>query len=332
MYTQAKRSRWSWVLVAFLALALVGSSALAEEKQPPEGKVAVVNGSVITRADFDREMSRVRQRLFSMGKPPSDSQLAKIKKEVLESLIGRELLYQESEKKGVIVDEAAVNEELSKLKERFPSEAEFRSILSRANLSETAFKSELKHGMAIQQFIDKQFVQKITVSDEESKTYYDSHPDLFKQPERIRARHILIKVDPGADESQKAEARKKIKEIQEKVQKGEDFAALAKESSEGPSSAKGGDLGYFRRGQMVKSFEEAAFRLQPGEVSEIVETGYGYHLIMVIDKKPETTIAYKDVKDRLEQHLKREKVRKEVSLYVEKLEEKAKVERFLTKD
>jgi peptidyl-prolyl cis-trans isomerase C len=170
------------------------------------------------------------------------------------------------------------------------------------------------------------------VSDEESKTYYDSHPDLFKQPERVRARHILIKVDPGADESQKAEARKKIKEIQEKVQKGEDFAALAKESSEGPSSAKGGDLGYFRRGQMVKSFEEAAFRLQPGEVSEIVETGYGYHLIMVIDKKPETTIAYKDVKDRLEQHLKREKVRKEVSLYVEKLEEKAKVERFLTKD
>jgi peptidyl-prolyl cis-trans isomerase C len=345
MYMQAKRSRWSWVLVAFLALALVGSSALAEEKQPPEGKIAVVNGSVITRADFDREVSRVRQRLFSMGKPPSDSQLAEIKKEVLESLIDRELLYQESEKKGVIVDEAAVNEELRvivdeaavneelrKLKERFPSEAEFKSVLSRANLSEVAFKSELKHGMAIKQFIDKQFVQKITVSGEESKTYYDSHPDLFKQPERVRARHILIKVDPGADESQKAEARKKMKEIQEKVQKGEDFAALAKEFSEGPSSAKGGDLGYFRRGQMVKPFEEAAFPLQPGEVSEIVETGYGYHLIMVIDKKPETTIAYKDVKDRLEQHLKREKVRKEVSLYVEKLEEKAKVERFLTKD
>ncbi len=329
---QAKRSRWSWGFVAFLALALIGSSGLAGGKQPPEGKVAVVNGSVITRADFDREMSRVRQRLLSMGKPPSDSQLAEIKKEVLESLIGRELLYQESEKKGVIVDEAAFNEELRKLKERFPSEAEFKSALSRANLSEAAFKSELKRGMAIQQFIDKQFVQKITVSDGESKTYYDSHPDLFKQAERVRARHILIKVDPGADESQKAEARKKMKEIQEKVQKGEDFAALAKEYSEGPSSARGGDLGYFRRGQMVKPFEEAAFRLQPGEVSETVETEYGYHLIMVVEKKPGTTIAYKDVKDRLQQHLKREKVRKEVSLYVEKLEEKAKVERFLTKD
>jgi peptidyl-prolyl cis-trans isomerase C len=332
MYMQAKRSRWSWVLVAFLALALVGSSTLAAEKQPPEGKVAVVNGSVITRADFDRDMSRVQQRLFSMGKPPSDSQLSEIKKEVLENLIKRELLYQESQKQGITIDEAAVNEQLRKLKERFPSETEFKNALSSANLSEAAITSEFKRGMAIQQFVDKQFVQKITVSDEESKAYYDSHPDLFKQPEQVRARHILIKVDPVGDESQKAETRKKIEEIQKKVQKGEDFETLAKEFSEGPSSAKGGDLGYFRRGQMAKPFEEAAFMLRQGEVSSIVETKYGYHLIKVIDKKPGTTIAYEDIKKRLEQHMKRDKVQKEVSLYVEKLKEKAKVERFLTED
>ena len=113
---------------------------------------------------------------------------------------------------------------------------------------------------------------------------------------------------------------------------GEEFAVLAKEFSEGPSSANGGDLGNFRRGQMVKPFEEAVFTLRPGEVSDIVETEFGYHLIKVIDKKPETTIAYEDIKDRLEQHLKQEKVQREVSLYVEKLKEKAKVERFLTED
>ena len=329
---RARKIGWVSVLGAILALALVGSSALAGEKQAPEDKVAVVNGSVITRADFDREVSRVQQRLFRMGKPSSDSQLSEIKKEVLKNLINRELFYQESQRQGIIVDEAAVNEQLRKLKERFPSEAEFKSALSKANLSEDALKSQFKRGMAIQQFIDKQFVQKITVSDKDSKAYYDSHPDLFKQPEQVRARHILIKVDPGGDESQKVEARKKMEKIQGRVQKGEDFAALAKEFSEGPSSAKGGDLGYFGRGQMVKPFEEAAFTLRPGEVSDIVETKFGYHLIKVMDKKPETTVAYEDIKDKLERHLRQEKVQRKLSLYVEKLKEKAKVERFLTKD
>ncbi|MFB0521729.1 MAG: peptidylprolyl isomerase [Desulfatiglandales bacterium] len=326
---EAKHSRWFWGPLTVLALALVASPVMAGEKQPPEGKVAVVNGSVITRGDFDREMSRVKQRFFRMGKLPGDSELSEIKKQVLESLINRELLYQESQKQGISVADETINEQLKKLKERFSSEAEFKSALSEANLSEAAIKSQFKQGMAIQQFIDKEFVQKITVSDKESKTYYDSHPEVFKQPGQVRASHILIKVDPGADESQKAEARRKLEKIQGKLQNGEDFAALAKEFSEGPSSANGGDLGYFKRGQMVKPFEEAAFTLEPGKVSEIVETEFGYHLIKVIDKKPGKTIAYEDIKGTLERHLKQEKVQEEVGLYVEKLREKAKVERFL---
>jgi peptidyl-prolyl cis-trans isomerase C len=329
---EIEHSRWLWAPVAVLALVSIASPAMAGQKPPPGDKMAVVNGSVITRADFDREMSRVQKRLLSMGRPVSASQLSAIKERVLEGLIGRELLYQESQKQGITVQEAAINEQVSKLKDRFSSEAEFNRAVSEANLSEAAIKSEFKRGMAIQQFIDKQFVQKITVPDKESKAYYDSHPDVFKQPEQVRARHILIKVDPGADESQKVEGREKLKKVQEKLQNGEDFATLAKEFSEGPSSAKGGDLGYFGRGQMVKPFEEVAFTVKPGEVSDIVETKYGYHLIKVIDKKPETTIAYEDVKGKLEHHLKQEKVQTEVSLYVEKLKEEAHVERFLAED
>ena len=327
-----KQGRWFCPLVTVLAAALLIYPALAGEEQAPEDKVAVVNGSVITRADFDGEMSRVQQRLRRMGKPFSDSQLSEIKKQVLENLINRELLYQESQKQGITVDEAAINEQVRKLKERFSDEAKFKSALSKANLSEAALRLQFKRGMAIQQFIDKQFVQRITVSGEESRAYYDGKPDLFKQPEQVHASHILIKVDPGADESRKAEARKKLEMIQEKLKKNEDFAALAKEFSEGPSSVKGGDLGYFRRGQMVKPFEEAAFALKPGEVSDIVETTFGYHLIKVIDKKPETTIVYKDVKDKLEGYLKQEKVQEEIKLYVEKLKEKAKVEKFPVED
>jgi peptidyl-prolyl cis-trans isomerase C len=147
----------------------------------------------------------------------------------------------------------------------------------------------------------------------------------------VQASHILIKVDPQADESQRAEARKKIEEIKKKLGKGGDFAALAKEFSQCPSGSKGGDLGYFRRGQMVKAFEEAAFALKRGEVSDLIETKFGYHLIKAIDKKPETTIAFEEIKSKLGRYLKQNKVQEEVRQYVEKLKEKVKVERFLKK-
>jgi len=290
----------------------------------------VVNGSVITQRDFDSEMAGVHRELASRGQLLNASQLAETKRKVLEELINRELLYQESQKKGIKVDEAAVDEQMRKLKDRFPSEAEFKTALSKMNLSEAALKSTIARGMAIQRFVDKQFVQNTAISDEESKNYYDSHPDMFMEPEKVKASHILIKVDAEADETQRTQARRKLEKIQQKLEKGEDFAALAKEFSEGPSSARGGDLGYFRRGQMVKPFEDAAFALKPGEVSGIVETRFGYHLIKSGDKKPATKIAYEDIKERLQQHLKGEKVRKEVSLYVELLKGKAAVERFLT--
>ena len=327
----SEHGRYFRVLVTTLVLLLLASpTLLAGQKEPSKDTVAVVNGVEISRADFDAEISRARQQFAGMGQPISGERLSEIKKDVLENLIGRELLYQTSQKHGIKVDEAAINNQLAMLKKRFPSEAEFNKVLSKNNLSEAAMRAQLERNTAIKEFIDKQFVQKVTISDKESKAYYESNPEYFKQPEQVQASHILIKIDSKVDESQKAQARKKIENIQKRLQKGEDFAALAKESSQCPSKAKGGDLGYFQRGQMVPAFEQVAFALKPGAVSDIVETKFGYHLIKVIGKKPETTIPYKDVKDKLEQHLKREKIQKEVTLHVEKLNEKAKVERFST--
>jgi peptidyl-prolyl cis-trans isomerase C len=136
-------------------------------------------------------------------------------------------------------------------------------------------------------------------------------------------------VQADAPDDQKAAARKKIESVQQKVKKGEDFATLAKTYSEGPSGPRGGDLGYFKRGQMVKPFEEAAFRLKPNETSEIVETQFGYHLIKVNDKKPAKTMTYAEVKDRLNEHLKKQKSDSEANAYIKTLRKDAKIEKFL---
>jgi len=327
---RTKLVRLFWALIAGLSLLWIALPALASEKKALEGKVAVVNGVVINQEDFDREMGGVQQRLLASGRSLSDSQLLELRKNVLENLINLELLYQGAKKSGVKVGDAVIKDHLKTLKKRFGSKKEFKKALENMNLSEAALRVQTKKTLTVKQFVDKQVVQDIAVSDKELRAYYDSHPESFRQPEQVKASHILIKAGPQAKESEKALARKKLKEAQQRLGKGEDFAVLAKEVSEGPSSARGGDLGYFGRGQMVKPFEETAFALKPGEVSDIVETNFGYHLIKCTDKKPKTTIAYEDVKDKLHQYLKQQEMREKVGLYVEELKRKAKVERFLT--
>jgi peptidyl-prolyl cis-trans isomerase C len=302
---------------------------LAEDTKPPTDKAAVVNGTVITQDELDSQMNMVVDRLQASGRFPDVSQLEEIRGQVLENLIARELLYQESQKKGIKISEEEVNEQLVSLKGQFPNEEEFNKALKRMNLTEASIKEKLARDLSLKKLIDHEVAPKVKLSDMDIRAFYENNPETFKQPERVKASHILVKVDPKADASQKAEAQKKIDLVQAKLQKGEDFGALAKEYSEGPSGPKGGELGYFTRGQMVKPFEDAAFAMKPGEVSGKVETRFGYHLIKVTDKTPETTMSYDDVKDRLGEFLKQKKMQEEINVYVKRLEEQAKIERFV---
>jgi peptidyl-prolyl cis-trans isomerase C len=318
-----------WRLLIVLTLITLASPAYVGESQSAEQKVAVVNGTVINQPEFDNEMNRVLERLQRTGRFPNDLERSQIKKQVLENLIARELLYQESQTKGIKVDQKEIEAQVTALKGRFPSEVEFKNALSTMNLTEADLRFQFERDLAIRKLLDDQIGGKITVSEKESKAYYDNNLESFKKPEQVRASHILIKVDPEAEEAKKAEARTKIESLQAKLKKGEDFGALAKEYSEGPSGPKGGDLGFFGRGQMVKPFEEAAFSMKPGQVSGMVETRFGYHLIMVAERTPESTLSYEEVKDRLEQYLKQQKVQEAIAAYVETLQGKAKIERFV---
>ncbi len=314
---------------AVFALILVFLPAMAQEQASPEKNAAIVNGVAIPMEQYTKELNIQINRVSQQGRQVTDDQMAELKKNILESLIEREVLYQQSQKSGIQITDQKVDDQLADIKKRFPNEAEFKNALSRMKLSEDEVKGQIKRGLSIKELIDQQITSKIVITDEESKAYYDKNQQMFKQPEQIKASHILIKVDAKADEAKKTEARKKIEEVQQKLKDGGDFADLAKEYSEGPSSTKGGDLGYFKRGQMVKPFEEAALALKPNEVSDVVETRFGYHLIKVFDNKPEQTLAYADVKDKIIQRMKQEKVEKEADQYLEKLKKEAKLEKFL---
>ena len=326
---KSANSKKFYQITAIFVLALFCIPVMAADQKPAGDKVAEVNGVAISRAQFDKELNVHLQRVARQGQQVSDEQMVTLKKDILEGLIEREVLYQESQKAGIKVSDQKVDEQMAGIKKRFPSEEEFTKALAGMNLTEAEVKSQIQRGLAIRELIDQKVANKIVITDEETKAYYTANPQLFKQQEQVKASHILIKVEPTADDATKAAARKKIEDIQQKLKDGGDFAELAKEYSEGPSGPRGGDLGYFRSGQMVPPFEKAAFSMQPNEVSDLVETRFGYHLIKVYEKKPEQTLAYADVKDKIAQRLKQEKVEKDATLYVDNLKKSAKVEKLM---
>ena len=316
-------------ITAILTLVLFFLPAMATDQKPSDEKVAVVNGVVISRIQFDKELKVHLERVSRQGGQITDDKMEDLKKDILEGLIEREVLYQESQKAGIKITDQKVDDQVAAIKKRFPNEEEFNKALATMGLTEEDVREQIQHGLAIRELIDQKVANKIVITDEETKAYYDANLQLFNQPEEVKASHILIKVEPTADDATKAAARKKIEDLQQKLKDGGDFAELAKENSEGPSNTRGGDLGYFKRGQMVKPFEDAAYSMKIDEVSDLVETRFGYHLIKVYDKKPEQTLAYADVKDKIAQRLKQEKVEKDATRYVEDLKKGAKIEKSL---
>lgn len=335
---QGEQTRRIGLLTACLLLLLsiaftVQAEETTEKKGADQEAVAKVNDAAITKQDLEREVSVILQQLSQMGRPvPTGPQLNELKATVLEGLIEGELLYQESQKAGITVNDDDIEEKILGLKSQFPSEVAYKQALDTMQTTEPELKTRLRKSLAIQKLVEQKVGNKIKVDDQTAKAFYEANLDQFKQPEQVKASHILITVDPGADDAAKEAAREKIKSIQKQVTDGEDFAELAKTHSQGPSSVRGGDLGYFRRGQMVKSFEEAAFSMKAGEVSDIVETQFGFHLIKVFDKKPQSVAGYDEMKYRIIDYLKQQETEKTMTAFVEDLKEDAKISRMTPKD
>lgn len=318
------------LMICLMATVLMGGSAAmaaddaAKDVPPSKAYIAKVNGVEISNTDLERKFNLIKERYASMGMPLEDSKLQEFRKNILNSLIEQEILYQESVAQGIKIDPAIVKTELENFKKQFETEDAFKKQITEMNFTEEIILTQIGRSKSIQQFISDKIMPDIKVSEADAQKYYDTHSDEFKLPERVQASHILVKVDPKAEDAdkQKKEAKKKIEDIKARLDKGEDFAKMAQENSDCPSKAKGGDLGFFARGQMVKPFEDAAFGLKPGEMSGIVETQFGYHIIKAQEKKEASTLAFAEVKEKLTSKLKDDRFKETFPKYMEGLKKK----------
>ena len=251
--------------------------------------VAVVGKEIILESEFKQEWSQYISQAGIQIK--SGAEQDQLQREFLDQMINNKLLLLAAQKDTTIqitskdVD-ASVTDQMKKIKSQFSDEA-FQAQLKAEGLTEATLKKKYREQIRNQMIIDRLVsakVSKVSVSSKEVKDFYQNYQDSIpNQPEAVKLSHILLEIQPSP--STLDSLKRKAEGILELVKKGEDFAQLAASYSDDPSSKEGGDLGFFKRGDMIPKFEEAAFALNPGEVSDVVQTEYGYHIIKVEEKE-----------------------------------------------
>jgi peptidyl-prolyl cis-trans isomerase C len=327
------RRRDLWIL---LTLAILGLMAWAVRAQPagnapaasaPGDIAAKVNGVPITTLELNRTFQAHVQVPYAVVQ--EDPRAKEVLRQILDNLIDRELLLQQAKSMKMTVTPQQVDTQVRQLAQRFPSPEAFEQALTAQNVSMDAVKKDVESQLLRQQLVKKEVLDKVTVNARDVQSFYDKNKDKYVEEEQVHARHILVRVPQEVSPADDAKLKGKADEALKRAKKGEDFAALAKELSDDGSKANGGDLGFFPRGRMVPAFEEAAFALQPGQISDVVRTQFGYHIIKVEEHKTGRALGFDEAKEQVKDDLTREQTYERYQQYVAGLRSKAKVEVLL---
>ncbi len=344
-----KRTVKLLALMLFVAIVFTGCGLKNKDA------IVKVNNHVITQGDYDELFKQTVKnpalQMFGLDDKKIDKKsfmYLMIKDKVVNELIVRTLIEDEVEKRGIKVSnkdaEAALNNAIAQV----GSKAKFNEILKQYGVSLAEFKRDLVEEVKMKKLVD--MLEKVTVTEADAKKYYNQNLSKFKYPDKVRASHILIAANEEemkeaikADsknaqlsdtelkamvDKQMAEKLKKANEVLAQVQKNQsEFAKIAKENSEDIESAKqGGDLGFFAQQEMVEPFAKAAFEMKPNTISGIVKTPYGYHIIMVTDRKAAGQDSFEKVKSDIMLYLENEKKVKVLENFIESLKKTAKIE------
>ncbi|UCG57483.1 MAG: peptidylprolyl isomerase [Phycisphaerales bacterium] len=333
----------------YFALLIVAVSLACRPKAPAEGDanapepdaaqapvdsvVVTINGADIMQSSVDELVQAQFQRMAARTSqlPPAFAEQLKsqLRQQTLDRLIVERLLDGQADKSGIEISDERVTEKLTEMAAQQKPPLSLEDLKARIEGSGRDFEElrhEIRKGLRYEQLFQAEWAGKIDITDDQVSKYYSENPKEFETPEQIRASHILIKPDPNTDPNEaKATAKAKAQDLLKQIKDGADFAELAKAHSGCTSSANGGDLGFFGRGQMVPPFEQAAFELQPGQISDVVETEVGYHIVKVAERKDSSVVPLEQAKDGILEKLRDRKKGEIAEAYVKSLKEAASI-------
>lgn len=293
----------------------LGTEQVQPETAQPQEQVgdavaATVEGEEIYQSEIDEVLAPYQQQFAQMPPEQRAMILQQAQSEILNQLISQRLVLQYAKEHELTVGEEEVEERIAEISENMAGgPGELDQILATMGMDREGLKKQLSTELLFNKAIENYMATLDDPDTEEVAAFYEENKEMFSgQPEQVTASHILLGVDPGASEDARAEKLEQAQGLLEQVHNGAEFADLAREYSTCPSSARGGDLGSFTRNRMVAPFEEAAFAMEPGEVSDIVETDFGYHIIKVTDRQAAEETPFEEVQEDIVEMLKGQKV------------------------
>ncbi len=319
-------------LAAGLILGASGDAASAQaaarSSAAADDPVAIVNGQAIQAGDFDLAVQ-----IHFAGRPRANvglQELRSARETVLQHLIDNELLYQRAVKASGSVSNADVESQVKSMQEHLGGPEEFARVLKESQVTEAGFRDQVRRTLLVTRFVQKEVTGAITVNDDEVKRYYEQNPKEFTHAERARVSQIMVRALPGASAQVRTEARTRIEEILKALRSGESFESMARKHSEGPEASRGGDTGFLTRGgKAPPPIERAAFSLRPGEMSDIIETRLGYHIILVTERLPEGVTPFDQAHRTIRAKRLARAQQETLETYLAGLRDKARIERRL---
>ena len=308
--------RFLFLSITMLACLALASTALAEADKATA--LAVVNDVAITQQDLTVEAAQLSAEMRFRNRPLTNGQLSQLRRQLIENLIDRELLYQRAVQRKIQIRKRWVDLALKELKDQLGDKSAYQSFLKQTGLTDKNLRARIQKGLIVRRWLRREVIRQIKVSEAEMQAFFKQHPEFFQHKERVRVRHILIAYN-DQDTAKRGSALLRMQSIQLMLHENTDFASLALEHSDDPSKVRGGDIGYLEREQLIGDFADAAFALEPGEVSDVVETRFGYHLIKAIDRIPPSPMAYRSARAKIERTLRRNKEKKATEAYLARL-------------
>lgn len=290
--------------------------------------MAVVNGKVITLSELtEREAPLAKQATETFSGAEREKRLADIRKKVLDSLIEDLLLEREAERLGMKVSERDIDDAIEDVKKQNSlDDAGLKIALKKEGLAYEGYRSQIKNQIEKSRVIGQQVRSKVNVTEKDLADYYERNRRIFLRDEEVKISHILFLVPEKASDVEIEKIRREAMDVLEMARSGKEFSELAKKYSQDASAKEGGSLGFFKRGQIMPAFEEAAFSLKKGGISDLVRTTYGFHIVRVDDVKEASPEPFDSVKEKIRSAVTSEMLEQRYKEWMEELKKSAIIE------
>ncbi len=311
--------------ILFVCMAGFAGLVRAADKPAEDKPVAKVNGELLTETQLEDEIDEYIPREVYHGNVTPEKR-AEFRPKAMEELIKKALCAQEAEHSGMSVPKQELTDAVKTIKGRFRNDKQFRKALTASGLTEDTLMNKLKKEILAKRFWDQETRDKAKVTDEAVQAHYQKRKSEFVRPEAIHLRHIVILVDPAASDEDRKKAKQEAEALLARARGGEDFADLAYKYSNSAWSVKGGDLGLVHKGRLDPEIETEAFKLEIGQISGVIETIYGFHIVRLEGKQPPTQLQFEEVKDGIRKQLEDGRRKALEEALVKRLKDKATIE------